>query len=443
MVKRDILSMAARNLLRRKSRTFLTMLGVLIGTTSIVVMVSLGIGLQEAQKAMYAQWGSMNEITVNQSYRGYLPEGEDAQTQAVALNDEAIQAFREMEGVTAVVPMVQISADNATCGKLQGWLQVYGIDPASMETLHMEVQTGRLLEATDHNALVIGGMLGDSFYDPNGNGDGFSGEESWEEYQNRVYEKSLGMLHQKITAEFRNSETEKSKKLTFQVVGILPKDDNSNSYNAYAPLDVMQKIQKMMLTSADKKQKNRDMYNQITIQTSDVSYTKSICQTLRDQGYNVYSIAESLEGVEDSMLVFQLALGGIGAITLLVAAIGIINTMVMSIYERTKEIAIMKVIGATFTDIRLLFLAEAGMIGFFGGVLGLGFSYTLSFIINQLSGDYMGNYMGTGEALHISLIPWWLALFAIAFSIMIGLLAGVYPANRAVKLSPIEAMRNN
>ena len=140
---------------------------------------------------------------------------------------------------------------------------------------------------------------------------------------------------------------------------------------------------------------------------------------------------------------FQLALGGIGAITLLVAAIGIINTMVMSIYERTKEIAIMKVIGATFTDIRLLFLAEAGMIGFFGGVLGLGFSYTLSFIINQLSGDYMGNYMGTGEALHISLIPWWLALFAIAFSIMIGLLAGVYPANRAVKLSPIEAMRNN
>ena len=194
---------------------------------------------------------------------------------------------------------------------------------------------------------------------------------------------------------------------------------------------------------ADKKQKNRDMYNQITIQTSDVSYTKSICQTLRDQGYNVYSIAESLEGVEDSMLVFQLALGGIGAITLLVAAIGIINTLVMSIYERTKEIAIMKVLGATFTDIRLLFLAEAGMIGFFGGVLGLGFSYTLSFIINQLSGDYMGNYMGTGEALHISLIPWWLALFAIAFSIMIGLLAGGYPANRAVNLSPIEAMRNN
>ena len=177
--------------------------------------------------------------------------------------------------------------------------------------------------------------------------------------------------------------------------------------------------------------------------TADVTYTKEICQTLRDSGYNVYSIAESLEGVEDSMQVFQLALGGIGAITLLVAAIGIINTMTMSIYERTKEIAIMKVIGATFTDIRLLFLTEAGMIGLFGGLMGLIFSYTLSFVINQLSGDFMGNYMGTGEALHLSVIPWWLALFAIGFSIMIGLLAGVYPANRAVKLSPIEAMRSN
>ena len=75
--------------------------------------------------------------------------------------------------------------------------------------------------------------------------------------------------------------------------------------------------------------------------------------------------------------------------------------------------------------------------------MGLGFSYGLSFIINQLSGDFMGNYVGTGEALSLSVIPWWLALFAIGFSIMIGLLAGVYPANRAVKLSPIEAMRNN
>ena len=141
------------------------------------------------------------------------------------------------------------------------------------------------------------------------------------------------------------------------------------------------------------------------------------------------------------MQTVQLVLGGIGSITLLVAAIGIINTMVMSIYERTREIAIMKVIGATFNDIRLMFLAEAGLIGLLGGIFGLIFSYTLSFIVNKFAVGIMGGMGAEGSA--ISVIPWWLAVFAIVFSILIGLLAGVYPANRAVKLSPIEAMRNN
>lgn len=437
MVKTDIITMAAKNLMRRKGRTFLTMLGVLIGTTSIVVMVSLGLGMQSAQQKMFEQWGSLNEIEVNQSYS----YGEE-QEKTTVLNDETLEFFRGMEGVTAVIPMIQVSANTATCGKLQGWLEVYGINPEDMPLKNIQAAQGRLLQAGDHNVVVLGGMVGQGFYDPNSNDDGYSEEETYEEYKDRMYTKTLGLYDKKIVAEFMNYETEKTKKLTLQVVGIMEKDA-PNGYYAYAPLEVMQKIQKLMLTSEQKKQKKRDDYNQITIMTEDVTYTKAILQTLKDSGYNAYSIADSLEGVEDQARVIQMVLGGIGGITLLVAAIGIINTMVMSIYERTKEIAIMKVIGATFNDIRLMFLAEAGMIGFFGGLLGLVFSYGLSFLINQLSGDFMGDYMGTGEALNISLIPWWLAVFAIVFSILIGLLAGVYPANRAVKLSPIEAMRNN
>lgn len=436
MVKTDILVMAAKNLMRRKSRTVLTMLGVLIGTTSIVVMVSLGIGMMESQQKMYEQWGSLNEITVNRSYS----YGDNEET-VIALNDDALELFRQYEGVTGVIPMVRVSADNVKYGKQEGWMDVYGIDPAAMEQKGIGVAAGRLLEATDHNAIVIGGMIGDSFYDPD-KGWEYNENETYEEYRQRVYEKSLGMLDKKVTAEFKNYETQKTKKITFQVVGVTPMD-SSNNYSVYAPISVMQTVQKMMLSKEQRKDKNRDMYDQVTIMTADVKYTKEICQNLRDSGYNCYSIAESLEGVEDSMQIVQLVLGGIGSITLLVAAIGIINTMVMSIYERTREIAIMKVIGATFNDIRLMFLAEAGLIGLLGGIFGLIFSYTLSFIVNKFAGSYMGNYLGTGEAVAISVIPWWLALFAIVFSILIGLLAGVYPANRAVKLSPIEAMRNN
>lgn len=426
--------MAAKNLMRRKSRTVLTMLGVLIGTTSIVVMVSLGIGMMESQQKMYEQWGSLNEITVNQSY-----SYGDNEEKVVALNDEALEIFRQYEGVTAVIPMVRVSTSGVKYGKEEGWLDVYGIDPASMEQKGIEVAAGRLLEVTDRNAIVVGGMVGDSFYDPN-TGWVYDEDESYEDYRQRIYDKSLGMLDKKMTAEFRNYETQKSKKVTFQVVGVTPMD-SPNNYYAYAPLSVMQNIQKVTLTKEQRKEKNRDIYNQVTIVTSDVKYTKEICQGLRDSGYNCYSIAESLEGVEDSMQTVQLVLGGIGSITLLVAAIGIINTMVMSIYERTREIAIMKVIGATFNDIRLMFLAEAGLIGLLGGIFGLIFSYTLSFVVNKFAGSFMAG-MGT-EGAAISVIPWWLAVFAIVFSILIGLLAGVYPANRAVKLSPIEAMRNN
>jgi ABC-type antimicrobial peptide transport system permease subunit len=324
-------------------------------------------------------------------------------------------------------------------GKEEGWLEVYGIAPASMEQKGIEVASGRLLEAGDQNAIVVGGMIGDSFYDPN-TGWVYNEDETYEEYRQRIYDKSLGMLNKKVTAEFRNYETQKSKKVTFQVVGVTPVD-SPNNYYAYAPLSVMQNIQKVTLTKEQRKDKNRDIYNEVTIVTEDVKYTKEICQSLRDSGYNCYSIAESLEGVEDSMQTVQLVLGGIGSITLLVAAIGIINTMVMSIYERTREIAIMKVIGATFNDIRMMFLAEAGLIGLLGGIFGLIFSYTLSFLLNKFAVGFMGGIGAEGSA--ISVIPWWLAVFAIVFSILIGLLAGVYPANRAVKLSPIEAMRNN
>ena len=127
MVKTDIITMAAKNLMRRKGRTFLTMLGVLIGTTSIVVMVSLGLGMQSAQQKMFEQWGSLNEIEVNQSYS----YGEE-QEKTIVLNDETLEFFKGLEGVTAVIPMIQVSANSATCGKLQGWLEVYGINPEDM-----------------------------------------------------------------------------------------------------------------------------------------------------------------------------------------------------------------------------------------------------------------------------------------------------------------------
>ena len=137
----------------------------------------------------------------------------------------------------------------------------------------------------------------------------------------------------------------------------------------------------------------------------------------------------------------QLILGGIGAVSLLVSAIGIANTMIMSIYERTKEIGVMKVLGCIVTDIRKLFLFEAGIIGFLGGCLGLALSFAISFVLNKYAPE-IGEQLGISSGSDISVIPLWLALAALAFSIVIGMVSGLYPAVKATKIKAIEAMRN-
>ena len=136
------------------------------------------------------------------------------------------------------------------------------------------------------------------------------------------------------------------------------------------------------------------------------------------------------------MRMIEAVLGGIGAVSLLVAAIGITNTMMMSIYERTKEIGIMKVLGCDMRNIGALFLMEAGCIGFFGGVVGLILSYSLSGMINYF---VKNSDMGVES---ISYIPFWLAGASLIFAILVGMIAGFFPSKRAMKLSPLAAIRN-
>lgn len=430
MDKIDIFSMAYKNLMRRKARTFLTVLGVLIGTTSIIVMISLGIGLAESQTKMMEQWGSLNEIEV--SVRGYSEDGKSA----IVLNDEALDRFLAMDGVVAVSPRIQTSA-NATWGKQQGYLQIYGVPPETMSQFGFQVAGGRLLQEGDRNVVVIGSEVSDQFYDLNDDSR-WSGEYVYD--PEAIQAKTMTMLGTRLKSQVMNYETQQTKKFNLDVVGVLD-GSGRNSWQAFMPIEDVKKLQKFAMTSEEKKSKNKSTYSNVVILTSDVEYTKAISTTLSEEGYYAYSIADSLEGIENQAKTIQAVLGGIGAITLLVAAIGIVNTMIMSIYERTREIGIMKVIGATFSDVRLLFLTEAGLIGLFGGIIGLALSFGLSHLINILGADYRGGM--TGTVTNISVIPPWLIVFALIFSIMIGVLAGLYPANRAVKLSPIEAMRNN
>ena len=179
-------------------------------------------------------------------------------------------------------------------------------------------------------------------------------------------------------------------------------------------------------------------YDQVYVKVDSMENVQEIQKAIQDMGYGASSNAEWMQQTKDQMKMIQLVLGGIGAVSLFVAAIGIANTMMMSIYERTKEIGIIKVLGCDMNNIRTMFLLEAGFIGFFGGLVGLILSETISFVINMVAAgaDGSGYYSG------ISYIPVWLVLAALVFAVLVGMVAGFFPALRAMKLSPLAAIRN-
>jgi ABC-type antimicrobial peptide transport system permease subunit len=186
---------------------------------------------------------------------------------------------------------------------------------------------------------------------------------------------------------------------------------------------------------------NEIFYSRLVVQVDDMENVTALTNAINEMGYNASSSAEWIQQEMDSMNTIQVVLGAIGAVAMLVAAISITNTMMMSIYERTKEIGVMKVLGCDIRNIQTLFLLEAGFIGFIGGVVGVGFSYLISFVINSLlASSGVGDSMGITGA--ICRIPLWLCPVAIIFAIIVGMIAGFIPSLRAMRLSPLAAIRN-
>ena len=183
---------------------------------------------------------------------------------------------------------------------------------------------------------------------------------------------------------------------------------------------------------------NYFIYNSAQVYVDDVDNVTKVQKELADMGFQVQSQIDWLESSKQQSDMVQAVLGGIGAVSLFVAAIGIANTMMMSIYERTKEIGVMRVLGCDMGNIRNMFLIESGFIGFMGGVAGILLSYSISVVINRFVNlEEMNGLTGS-----LSRIPPWLSAAAVVFAIFVGMAAGFMPAMRAMKLSPLAAIRN-
>ncbi len=441
MSTRDLLNMALRNLLKRKLRTFLTVLGVVIGTASIVVMVSIGIGMNESFARQLEDWGSLQVINVFSPNGGggnyYAMEEESTSTQSnndkqSKLDAAAVESFRQLAGVEAVSPMKEIYMMLGS-GKYVADASIIGLDPATMEAMGYKIESGRALSEEDVKAIVVGG--GVEFYDPKLN---------WEmRWSSEPPE--LELIGEKIEVtydwNYGTRYADKSIKANkFEVVGTMP-EDGSNGWSVIMPLKEVEKLEKaekewekkMRGSSSGSNQKQSNEYEQVLVKVDNIKNVQAVQQQIKDMGYRASSLSDELDAMKETTKMLRMVLGAIGAISLVVAAIGITNTMVMAIYERTREIGIMKVIGASLRDIKLLFLTEAAFIGFAGGVLGLVVSFATSKLVNFAA-------MQQGSDMTSS-IPLWLYLGSIGFATVIGVLSGYLPAKRAMKLSALSAIK--
>jgi putative ABC transport system permease protein len=182
-------------------------------------------------------------------------------------------------------------------------------------------------------------------------------------------------------------------------------------------------------------------YPSAVVKVKSAHATQDVEEQIKKMGLSAYSLNDALEGAKRAFIILDIVLSLIGSIALAVSSLGIMNTMVMSILERTREIGIMKAIGGSDGDIRRIFLIEASAIGFLGGAAGIVLGWSVGRIINIGANSYIQRQGGTPGNLFS--LPWWLIAGALAFSIAISLMAGLYPASRAAKLDPIRALRHD
>ena len=465
----DLLRMSTSNLKRRKLRTFLTVLGVVIGTASIVVMISLGLGMQQSLYREVEQSGGLTTIKVSGAQAGnsmmYSSSRKEEEQPTKYINDQLLARLSKLEHVTLASPVYELPVVLLK-GGYEGYGQLLATTPEAMEARNINLAEGSLPKPNSgHLNLVYGnGVL--TMFNEKGSGKGYYetgrlpdidlAKDSvflildQEGYYSQGSQNGGEASGSSDSGDGKQAQPKTIAKHVAKASGIVagsPDEYNANYYNIFCDLDTLKQILKKEFngrvipgqpTTKSGKPYKEFCYSYAQLKVDDIDSVDSVARIVREMGYNVETNAEYLDSMKGQFAIVQAVLGGIGAVSLLVAAIGIANTMMMSIYERTKEIGVIKVLGCSLKNIKQRFLIEAAFIGLIGGVIGNILSFLMSFVINILTGN--GAAMGIDG--NISYIPWWLVILSMGFAMLVGVAAGYFPSLRAMRLSPLAAIRS-
>jgi putative ABC transport system permease protein len=463
VILRDTLGLALRNLGQAKLRTSLTTLGVSIGIASLAGMVSLGVGLQDQFVDRFTKSGMFDAINVlpggdlpgvlagGGRGRGPAPFGRrgfgrnpvTAVENSRDINDAALAELAALPGVRAVYPNIRGPVE-VKYGSASEFAQAVGV-PIAMrgEGAFQSIPYGRFFASDTEDACMLSLDYAKRIDEQNPGG--LVGKELTLNYAiaNRGGEPGVaipgnpGLNVQR--AEFK-----------CPIVGIVERETGPFAAGggvsglmlpigkAKAIYEGSPAVAAALLRDPSRKSVN---YTSAVVRVSAARSTQDVEDQIKKMGFSAFSLNDALQGAKRAFIILDIVLSLIGSIALAVSSLGIVNTMVMSILERTREIGIMKSIGGSDGDIRRIFLIEASAIGFFGGVSGVVLGWLVGRIINFGANVYIQQQGGTPGNLFS--LPFWLIGGAIGFSIAVSLVAGSYPAARAAKLNPIEALRHD
>ena len=453
----DVAELAVRNLRESVLRNSLTTIGISVGVASLVAMLSLGIGLQQLADRRLEKSGLFDTVIVTsrRDLRNFSREQEQngpAPAESPSLDESARQKIEQMPNVLEAYPDIRFVTELR-----------YQDKP------HLTMVAGLPFSARNNDAFD--GMAG-SFFSSDGAAEAILqksfaeqllGRKASEEDDVKVADLAKSLLGIELTMRYAermaaptqaSSENDPagmaysvvSRERTLKIVGVCDLDPDSLRQQARArvflPLEFAETLHVMQ--PSDLRDTTNVLGGQQTFTTLEVrvkspKYVQSIEDAIKKMGFNTFSIVDATKNLRQFFAVLDLFLGIFGSLALTVASIGIVNTLVMAILERRREIGIMKAIGASDTDVKGLFFAEAGVMGIFGGAVGVALGWSICRVINLGTNVYLKRQHFPPE--QIWFVPWWLVVSAIAFAIIVSLVSGLYPASRAARLDPVQALR--
>jgi putative ABC transport system permease protein len=475
----DLVDLAGRNLRESLLRNSLTTLGIGVGVASLVAMLSLGIGLQQLADRRLARSGLFDTIIVTsrRSLRGFdRADNRDGVLPAESrpLDESARVEMARLPNVLEAVPDLRFVAEVRYEGRPH-LTMLAGLPLSARDRDAFENMQGQFFssDAADEAILQIqfaDELLGirpklrESSSKLNGETQTLIGKELMLSYAERVASPAASgsksvraaggagkgnrssalqdARQPSVMAAF--SVVARERKL--RIIAVTDQDPEGmrgvSGARMFIPLQMAENLHVMLpagLRGSEPDFANVPAYPSLSVRVRSPSRVESVQDAIRKMGFNTFSILDATRSLRRFFAVLDLFLGIFGSLALAVAALGIVNTLVMAILERRREIGIMKAIGASDGDVKKLFLTEAAVMGFLGGILGVMLGWVIGRLINAGANLYLRRQNLPPENLWA--VPWWLVGGAIAFAIVISMISGLYPAARAARLDPVQALR--